>query len=134
MVSRNFSLYDYNASLHYDRARDWIYENPPKYVPFFFEVADLVWWQNVMIDYWEFPFVVSIVYLTVIFGIQAFMRNRQPFKLREVLITWNLVMAFLNLFGFIRQYQELVSILGKPDGFHRSLCVREELNLPSGML
>lgn len=123
-------LYNYNAT--YDRAKDWIYENPPKHFPFFFEVADLVWWQNVMVDYWQFPFVVCVVYLTTVFGMEGWMRGRTPFKLKRFLVCWNVTMALLNLFGFVRQMQELVPILAKPDGFHRSLCIREELNLPTG--
>ncbi|OXA43623.1 elongation of very long chain fatty acids protein 6 [Folsomia candida] len=122
-------LYNYNAT--YDRAKDWIYENPPKHFPFFFEVADLVWWQNVMVDYWQFPFVVCVVYLTTVFGMEGWMRGRTPFKLKRFLVCWNVTMALLNLFGFVRQMQELVPILAKPDGFHRSLCIREELNLPT---
>lgn len=118
----------------YEGAKDWIYENPPKHLPFFFEVADLIWWQNLMLDYWKFPFYVATVYLTLVFGIQAWMKDREPFELRKTLILWNLSMGILNLVGFVRQFQELYPILNKPGGFHRSLCNREELNQPAGLL
>jgi elongation of very long chain fatty acids protein 6 len=123
-MQQNFSLYNYNPS--YDGAKDWIYQKPPKHIPFFFETADLVWWQNVMIDHWGFPFYVCAIYLSVVFGIREFMKNREPFQLRGFLLYWNLTMAALNLFGFVRQLQELVPIIGKADGFHRSLCLRLE--------
>jgi len=120
-MSYNYTLYQYPI---YDGAKDWIYEKPPKHFPFFFEVADLIWWQNVMITYWKFPFYVCIVYLSVVFGIQSYMRTRPGFQLKKTLIVWNFIMAAVNFFGFVRQFQELYPMLYKPDGFHRSLCVR----------
>jgi len=125
----NFTIYKYNVT--YDRAKDWMYENPPKHLPLFFEVADLVWWQTLMVDHWTFPFQVCVFYLSTVFGLQKVMKRREPFRLRQLLVLWNVLLAAVNFFGFMRQLQELVPILGKPDGFHRSLCIREELNLPS---
>ncbi|CAL8097183.1 unnamed protein product [Orchesella dallaii] len=115
----------------YEGAKDWVYVQPPKHYPFFFENVNMVWWQNMMIEYWKFPFVICAIYLSIVFGIQAFMKNREAYKLRRVLIIWNLTMAAINLMGFLRQAPELYEILNKPDGIHRSLCVREELNQPA---
>jgi hypothetical protein len=119
---------------NFDRAKDWIYENPPKYLPFFFEVADLVWWQDVMLQYWQFPFFVCFIYLSTVFGIQAAMKKREAFQVKRFLILWNFARAALYLFGFVRQMQELVPIVLGTGGFHRSLCIREELNMPTGEL
>lgn len=115
-----------NASytLAYEGAKDWIYVQPPKHHPFFFELVDMVWWQNMMIEYYTFPFYVCAAYLSIVFGLQAYMKNREAYKLRGILIAWNLTMAAINLFGFVRQAPELYEILGKSDGVHRSLCVR----------
>jgi len=105
-------------------AKDWVYVKPAKFSPFFFELIDLVWWQDVMITYWKVPFYVCVIYLFTIFGIRRFMHDRKPMELRSVLFFWNFTMALINAMGFFRQIQELIPILGKPHGIHNSLCVR----------
>jgi len=43
--------------------------------------------------------VAALCYLPVVFGLQAFMKNRQPFALKKVLAVWNFLMFAFSLVG-----------------------------------
>jgi len=107
---------------------EWPYKDPPTYQPFFFEIFDVdtsrKWfWQN-----WTLTLYISAVYLVLIYLGQRYMQNRRPFNLRFLLSLWNFALAGFSALALFRVAPELVDVLRGPNGFHRSVCVRDELN------
>lgn len=72
---------------------------------------------------WMLSVYVSVIYVCVIFIVQSWMKNRQPFKLRKVLVAWNIMLAAFSIFGFLRTVPELIHI-NTSYGFHNSICAR----------
>lgn len=115
-------------------ARDedtWDFEDPPQFTPFWFENFDRPWWLQFAKENGHLSIYCAILYILIIFGIQALMRNRPPFKLKKALFVWNLTLGIFSIFGFIRYVPEFAVVLWQ-SGFHGSLCRREGLNVPVG--
>ena len=62
-----------------------------------------------------------VIYLVVIFGIQYWMCNREPFKLRRLLLAWNLMLAVFSIFGALRSYPEFFHGIAN-FGFQHTIC------------
>ncbi|OXA47237.1 putative fatty acid elongation protein 3 [Folsomia candida] len=60
------------------------------------------------------------------------MKTRKPFDLRKGLFAWNVALAVFSAFGFLRVFSELSDVLSGQNGFHRSICVRDMLNVSTG--
>jgi hypothetical protein len=108
----------------------WDYETPRSFEAYDFEKIDYPGWKHFMAVNWKLPIYISAVYVIVIFSIQSYMKNRQPLKLKTPLFLWNLSLGIFSILGFIRIAQELFHVLTSPNGFHRSLCVRDGMNEP----
>lgn len=108
----------------------WEYENPPVFRSTWFEKVDDPGWKSFMRTHRNIPFYASIVYLVVIFGLKSYMKNRQGLELRKPLIVWNWTLGIFSMVGFYRMSQELMYVLSLPNGFHKSVCIREGLNEP----
>eukprot|EP00123_Amoebidium_parasiticum_P000968 comp11927_c0_seq1/m.6592 comp11927_c0_seq1/g.6592 ORF comp11927_c0_seq1/g.6592 comp11927_c0_seq1/m.6592 type:complete len:313 (-) comp11927_c0_seq1:488-1426(-) len=67
------------------------------------------------------PFIASAVYLVFCFGVQALMKNRQPFGLKRSLAAWNLLLATFSFFGAVRTVPHLLNNLFV-EGFHYTVC------------
>ncbi|NXF15637.1 ELOV6 protein, partial [Rhodinocichla rosea] len=63
----------------------------------------------------------SVIYLIMIFGIQHFMKERRPFKLRGPLILWSFSLALFSLIAACRIWKQLAFLL-LTKGFKRSVC------------
>jgi len=63
----------------------------------------------------------SAAYLLLVFGGQAIMADRPPFKLRGPLTLWNIFLAIFSIMGALRTIPELVHTLAHY-GFYHSLC------------
>lgn len=74
-----------------------------------------------MLNYWHTSFYAVALYMIVIFGGQAFMSNRPPFRLKKPLIMWNLGLAIFSIVGTFRTLPELLHVLGR-FGFYHSTC------------
>ncbi|ODN05585.1 putative fatty acid elongation protein 3 [Orchesella cincta] len=108
----------------------WEYENPPVFTSSWWEKVDDPGWKTYMRLHKNIPFYAAIVYLVVIFGLKAYLKNRPAFELRKPLVVWNWTLGIFSMIGFYRMSQELVHVLSLPNGFHKSVCVREGLNEP----
>jgi len=76
---------------------------------------------------WTLSIWASLGYIVLIFLGQEWMRNREPFKLRKVLVAWNLMLAAFSIFGFLRTVPELMYI-NTTHGVHFSICERHHHN------
>ncbi|MDP2437905.1 MAG: elongation of very long chain fatty acids protein [archaeon] len=70
--------------------------------------------QSWMARHYEVPVLLSLAYLIVIFGLQAIMRNFQPFSLRPVLVLWNFLLASFSLLGSYYTVPAIVSFANGP--------------------
>lgn len=108
---------------------DWELEEPPQFLPYWFEDFDRKWWLKFSRESWYLSVTASMVYIVLIFGIQAFMKNRPALKLKKALFVWNATLGIFSIIGFIRFIPEAVSVVMN-SGIHGSLCRREGLNMP----
>jgi hypothetical protein len=72
---------------------------------------------------WWIPFSVGILYLSVIFALQEFMKERKGLELKWPLFTWNLTIGLFSLAGFLRTVPDLIHFLSRPNGLHDSICL-----------
>lgn len=56
---------------------------------------------NFMRGHWHYSFYISLLYVTSIFGIQNFMRDRPKYNLRGPLMLWSLMLAAFSITGFL---------------------------------
>ncbi|XP_074597012.1 very long chain fatty acid elongase 6-like [Brevipalpus obovatus] len=83
-----------------------------------FKYADKRQWMQ---DNWHSAFYWIALYMTLVFGGQAFMSNRPPFKLKRLLVVWNIMLAIFSILGAFRTLPEMIHILRK-FGFYHSVC------------
>ncbi|ODN05559.1 putative fatty acid elongation protein 3 [Orchesella cincta] len=106
----------------------WPYASPPTITAFEFERWNAHKWRRWMAKNWPLSIIASCIYLLLIFVGKRFMKNRQPFNLKSTMIVWNFLLASFSTCGFIRTFPELYQVLSGPNGFHRSVCVRDTLH------
>ncbi|OXA46221.1 elongation of very long chain fatty acids protein 6-like [Folsomia candida] len=107
------------------------YENPPKFVPYWFENVDTFQWKEIMIRNPNVSWYACAVYLTVVFSLQHYMKGRPPANVRKVMVAWNSFLTIFSALGFYRVAQELLFNLFQTDGYYRTVCVRQGRNLPA---
>uniref|UniRef100_A0A0N5AF43 Elongation of very long chain fatty acids protein n=1 Tax=Syphacia muris TaxID=451379 RepID=A0A0N5AF43_9BILA len=74
---------------------------------------------------WYHSITISVIYFAVIKILQLIMRNRQPFKLRWLLIIWNVSLAIFSIVAFIRIFEDfLYTYFYK--GVYQTLCYSVE--------
>lgn len=110
---------------------DWELENPPQFIPYWFEDFDRKWWLKFARMNWQLSVYASIIYIIAIFGIQHYMRDRPAYKLKKGLFAWNATLGVFSIVGFIRYIPEFSHVLYN-SGLHGSLCRREGLNMTVG--
>jgi len=74
-----------------------------------------------MRSHWHESFYWVAVYMVLVFGIKAYMQNREAFKLRKALAIWSTALAIFSIIGAIRTIPELIHIL-QHFGFYHSVC------------
>jgi len=107
---------------------DWPYRDPPLIKPYPFEIFDLTasrkwFWAN-----WTLTLYISLAYVILIHLGQYAMKSRPAFNLRPILTLWNFGLALFSATALVRVLPEFYAVLQGPNGFHRSVCVRDELN------
>lgn len=70
---------------------------------------------------WKLSITLALVYVTLVFLGQAFMRSRPRYELRLPLVIWNLFLAGFSILGTIRVWPDLLYSLSK-DGFLHTVC------------
>ncbi|GFS32878.1 elongation of very long chain fatty acids protein 6 [Nephila pilipes] len=83
-----------------------------------FDIHLNIQWMN---KHYHYVFYYIGLYLLVIFGVQAFMKNRSRFEVRKLLAAWNILLATFSILGMSRTLPELVHVLTK-FGFAYSVC------------
>ncbi|XP_064286678.1 very long chain fatty acid elongase 3 isoform X1 [Passer domesticus] len=89
--------YDFEKNFNHGAARKWMEEN------------------------WQKSLIFSVIYVIVIFGIQHFMKERRPFKLRGPLVLWSFSLALFSLIGAYRVWKQMAFLL-LTKGFKQSVC------------
>ncbi|GFU12899.1 elongation of very long chain fatty acids protein 6 [Nephila pilipes] len=83
-----------------------------------FDIDWNIQWLN---EHWHHAFYYIGLYLTVIFGVKEYMKNRPRMELRKLLATWNILLATFSILGFSRTLPEFIHVL-KKFGFTYSAC------------
>ncbi|CAL8122394.1 unnamed protein product [Orchesella dallaii] len=104
----------------------------PKFHQYWFERVDIDFWYDLSDTYLSSLLTLFITtYLGSIFYLHRYMQNRQPFSLRIPLFLWNSTIGALSIMALYRISMELSYMLSLPDGFYRSICLREGLHMSS---
>lgn len=82
----------------------------------------LTYWRHVFGDYWQISAYASVVYVVLLFGGRWWMSHRQPFKLNQLLTVWNIGLATMSIYAFLRVAPEFFVVLLGKNGFHNSVC------------
>ncbi|XP_053207209.1 elongation of very long chain fatty acids protein 6-like [Panonychus citri] len=97
-ISPNYSyIFQFEESFEYQKKREWMQEH------------------------WHEAFYYVAVYMLLVFGGQAYMSSREPFKLRRVLTLWNIVLASFSIVGTIRTLPEMFHVFHN-FGFYHTVC------------
>lgn len=108
---------------------NWTRWNFVEYEPKFHQF----WFENVDIDFWydfgetfTFPIVTLVLffYLGSVWWTTQHMKDREPYRLRSELFTWNIFVGLFSLVALYRLSSEVLALLNTPQGFYRSLCLR----------
>ncbi|ODM97555.1 putative fatty acid elongation protein 3 [Orchesella cincta] len=110
----------------------WNFTDPPVFLPFDFEKVDPFYWVSLMETNWKVAFYAAAVYIFVIFGLQNYMKSRPPFELRKLLFIWNLSLGIFSVIGFVRYVPGFLFVLNQPNGFYKSICVKDGMDVPTG--
>jgi len=103
---------------------DWPLRQPQILAPYSFEKINLWRWRRFIHETANAPVYIACAYLIVIFGLQIFMKHREPMRMKKLLVVWNAMLSMFSISGFIRMLPELVYLLKQPGGFHASVCIR----------
>ncbi|NWT08802.1 ELOV6 protein, partial [Vireo altiloquus] len=68
-------------------------------------------------------FIISFIYLVLVFGIQHFMKERRPFSLRAPLTLWSFSLTLFSFIAACRVWKQMVFLL-RTKGFKRSVCTQ----------
>lgn len=123
---------------NYSNYKEWVVNTRPFGFEYFenltyhfpFEEVDPYYWYSLCKDNWQMPFYFGAVYIMVIYGIQAYLKNRQAFELRMPLFWWNLSLGVFSIFGFVRIFPGFLKALDQ-FGFYSSICERKGADIQS---
>jgi len=90
-----------------------------------------VYWRRIVWEYPYNPYIANVLYLATLYGLQKWMQDRPPFRLRTPLIIWNWALGIFSLMGFFRMGQELMYLWRQENGLHKSLCETGDHYLPA---
>lgn len=74
-----------------------------------------------MHNHWTDTFYYNVIYVIVIFTLKKFMQNRQPYKMKIPVVTWNIILATFSVMGTVRTMPDLIYSLSH-HGIHHSIC------------
>merc|ERR1711915_324339 len=64
----------------------------------------------------------TTVYLAFVFGVQSYMKDREPFNLRKSLAVWSFSLAVFSIIGALRIWTEFLQTLTQKGVYH-SICI-----------
>lgn len=71
-------------------------------------------------DYWQLCVVISVVYVALIFSLRSWMKDKRPFNLRTPLLLWNVVLACISVWMFVKVTYAMTITLG--ESVQKSIC------------
>ncbi|RWS19565.1 elongation of very long chain fatty acids protein 6-like protein [Leptotrombidium deliense] len=77
--------------------------------------------QQWFAENWHLSLYFSVVYLILVFSGKEYMKKREAFKLRKLLVLWNVFLAVFSIFGAFRTLPEMFHVLSNY-GFDHSAC------------
>jgi hypothetical protein len=83
---------------------------------------DLTYWRKVFGEYWSLSAWAASIYVILVFSGRWYMRDRPPFKLNGILTVWNIGLAAMSIYAWLRVAPEFFHVLFGPNGFHNSIC------------
>lgn len=83
---------------------------------------------NWMIQNWTSAFYYVTLYILVIFGTKYYMQDKPRFRLRNLLIVWNLGLSAFSVIAFVRSIPEFIHIIWN-HSFYHSACVPSFLEM-----
>lgn len=99
---------------------------------FGFERIDPVKWHHFFADQRSLVYYAGGAYITTIYTLQRWMRNRKAYHLRIPLFWWNLCLGIFSICGFARMAPGFLSVLKGPDGIYNSICVKYDQSIQTG--
>jgi len=84
-----------------------------------------IWFQ----DNWWISVVIAAVYVCLVFGGQAYMKNRERYTLQKALIVWNICIAIFSIIGTVRVWQVWLE-MGWRHGIKGTICRSEYYTSP----
>lgn len=120
----------YLEHLYNTRPFGWQITEPTEMHYFSFEFLDPFWWHEFLKTRYYYAIYAAIAYMTIIFGLQSWMRNRAPFNLKTPLFLWNFGLGIFSIFGFFRYLPGFMIMMSQPNALYNSICVRRDLTVP----
>jgi len=77
--------------------------------------------------------IAGTLYFPTVYGLQSFMRTREPFSLKPLLVFWNTLLALYSLYSSIFLFPILYQLVSHR-GFEASVCETEHYDFPSSSL
>ena len=78
-----------------------------------------------------FPFVLSAIYVVLVFGGQRIMADREPFELKWSLAAWNLLLAVFSFIGMVRVVPQILLNVHE-FGIEYTMCSRPDVQYGMG--
>lgn len=78
-------------------------------------------WPDSGLSSWYIVFIISIIYMMLIYPLRQWMEPRDPYKLRGPLLAWNLIIGMFSIIGTARVLPDFINSIYN-DGFYASLC------------
>ena len=94
-------------------------ECQPQFSIFDWDINSSLKWME---ENWHYSVYVSIAYMLVVFSIQQFMRQREPFKLRNCLTLWNILLTIFSIAGSYYMLPEMYDTFYLK-GINHSVCI-----------
>jgi len=98
---------------------------------FKFEEVDHTYWHDLITSTWKLSIYAGVAYILVIFGIQWWMKDKDPYQLKWPLFWWNLGLGIFSIIGFSRTLPGFLDVFGKENGLYQSVCVKQYMDLPT---
>lgn len=112
------SIYMSKSGINYTESNLFYYERK------FFDNEYVESKRDYMNKYWSLSIYYALVYVVVIFALQAFMRTRPKFDLRRPLIAWNFLLAAFSILGTVRVWPDFISTI-YTKGILETMCSSE---------
>lgn len=101
----------------------WEYGNVDS--SFAFELIDMIWWREFLLQNRAWAFYCAGIYALTIFGLEKYMKTRKAFDLKTPLILWNASLGIFSIMGFVRTVPYIAKYMTGLNGLYESICVRD---------